>query len=62
MKAPALKVGRGIGWYLKQLTGEAKWDGYLERCIHDGLEPMSRRDFERHRTDHQESHPQARCC
>jgi hypothetical protein len=62
MRIPALKVRRGIGWYLKQLTGEAKWDKYLQRCGNDGVEPMSRRDFERHRTEHMEKHPQARCC
>jgi len=60
--APARHVGRGIRWYLRQLTGEAKWDQYVQRCHSAGVEPMSRRDFERHRADHQEKHPQARCC
>ena len=57
-----VRAGRGIRWYLKQLTGEAKWDEYLARCRSDGAEPMSRRDFERHRAEHQENNPQARCC
>ena len=30
MRTAALKAGRGIRWYLKQATGEAKWDEYLE--------------------------------
>ncbi len=57
-----IKVGRGIRWYIRQLTGEAKWDEYLERCVREDVEPMSRRDFERHRSEHSEKHPQARCC
>ena len=62
MKAAIRKAGRGIHWYLKQATGEAKWDDYLERCRRDGTDPMSRREFERHRAEQQEKHPQARCC
>lgn len=62
MRAAALRLGRGIRWYLKAATGEAKWDEYLERCRIEDLEPMSRRVFERHRAQHQENHPQARCC
>ena len=62
MKTAVLRAGRGIRWYVKQLTGEAKWDEYLDRCRRQGSEPMSRRDFERHRAEHQENNPQARCC
>ena len=62
MRAAALKAGRGIRWYLKQVSGEAKWDEYLERCRSDGVEPISRREFEWHRTEHNEKNPQARCC
>jgi len=56
------RVGRAILWYLKQATGEAKWDEYLERCLREDVEPMSRRSFERHRAEHRESCTQARCC
>ena len=62
MRTPELKARRGFRWYLRQMTGESKWDEYLERCRHEGIEPMSRRQFERHRTEHKEKHPQARCC
>jgi len=62
MRTAALRAGRGIRWYLKQVTGEAKWDEYLEHCQEEDVEPTSRRDFERHRAEHKESHPQARCC
>ena len=62
MRTPELKARRGFRWYLRQMTGESKWDEYLERCRHEGIEPMSRGQFERHRTEHREKHPQARCC
>jgi uncharacterized short protein YbdD (DUF466 family) len=62
MRTAALKAGRGIRWYLKQVTGEAKWDEYLERCRDEDVTPMSRRDFERHRSEHQEKCTRARCC
>jgi uncharacterized short protein YbdD (DUF466 family) len=62
VRTAALNAVRGIRWYLKQATGEAKWDEYLERCRSDDVEPMSRRVFERHRAEHRESTPQARCC
>ncbi len=60
---PAIaSAGRGLWWYLKQATGEAKWEEYLEECLLDGRQPMSRRDFERHRADVREHSPQSRCC
>jgi uncharacterized short protein YbdD (DUF466 family) len=62
MKAAVRQAGRGIRWYLKQATGEAKWDEYLDRCRREDTRPMSRRDFERHRTEHKENNPQSRCC
>ena len=62
MRTAVLKAGRGIRWYLKQATGEAKWDEYLDTCRRQGTEPMSRRDFERHRAERIEKHPQSRCC
>jgi hypothetical protein len=57
-----LKAAHGVRWYLRQATGEAKWDEYLKRARGEGIEPMSRRDFERHRSEHQEKNPQGRCC
>lgn len=62
MRAAALRAGHGIRWYLRQVTGEGKWDEYLERCLNNDVEPVSRRDFERHRADHQERCTRARCC
>ncbi len=62
MRTAVRRAGRGVLWYLKQATGEAKWDEYLERCRGEGVQPVSRRDFESHRADHKESSPQSRCC
>jgi hypothetical protein len=57
-----LRAGRGLRWYVRQATGEAKWDDYLATCAAEGSTPMSRREFERRRADHREAHPQSRCC
>lgn len=62
MRETLFRARRGVLWYLKQATGEAKWDEYVERCARQGTEPMTRRDFERHRADHKERNPQSRCC
>ena len=53
---------RDLRWYLKEVTGESKWDEYVARCAAEGVPPMSRRAFERHRADHQERDPRSRCC
>jgi uncharacterized short protein YbdD (DUF466 family) len=62
MRDLVTRFGRGVVWYLRQATGEAKWDEYVARCRHEGSEPMSRRAFERHRAEHKENNPQSRCC
>jgi uncharacterized short protein YbdD (DUF466 family) len=49
-------------WYLREFTGEARWDRYLEHCTEHGHEPMSRREFERRRSDALEANPVSRCC
>lgn len=56
------RVWHGVRWYLKEVTGEARWDEYVDRCARDGRRPMSRREFERHRADQREHDPQSRCC
>lgn len=62
MRSALAQVQQGVRWYLKQATGEAKWDEYLDRCAREGVEPMSRKEYERHRSDHRERNPQSRCC
>lgn len=60
--APVRRVLAGVRWYARQLSGESKWDDYLERCAREGRTPMTRRQFERHRDDHREQGTQGRCC
>lgn len=62
MTGAVLRAARGLRWWLRQTTGESKWDDYLDRCRRESTEPMSRRDFERHRADHRERSTQSRCC
>ncbi len=53
---------KGVHWYLRELTGEAQWDHYLEHCARSGHPPMSRREFERQRSDAAELDMGGRCC
>jgi uncharacterized short protein YbdD (DUF466 family) len=62
MSAALLRTARAVLWYIRQVTGEAKWDEYMDRCRAQGIDPMTRREFERHRSDHRESNAQSRCC
>jgi len=62
LPAAARRALAGVWWYLRELSGEARWDDYLERCEHQGGVPMTRRDFERHRDEHRENSTQGRCC
>ncbi len=58
-------LGRGlrnVRWYLREFTGEARWDDYLAHCAEHGHTPMSRYEFERQRADAAEQNPMSRCC
>jgi uncharacterized short protein YbdD (DUF466 family) len=62
--ATAVRTGaRGVLWYLRELTGENGYARYLEhqRRAHPGVPVMSRREFERYRTE-RSARPGARCC
>ena len=54
------RVIEAARWYLRELTGEGAYDRYLEQ--HPQHAPLSRRDFERRRTDRHDGNPGARCC
>ena len=62
MRSAITSAGRAIRWYIREATGEAKWDAYLDNCRRQGVVPVSRREFERHRADRLEHNPQTRCC
>ncbi|MGY1752437.1 YbdD/YjiX family protein [Blastococcus sp. SYSU D01042] len=62
MSAAVVRAWRSLRWYLREFTGEARWDRYLEHCAAHGHEPMTRREFERRRSDALEANPVSRCC
>ena len=57
-----VRAWRGVRWYLREWSGEARWDRYLEHCAEHGHVPVSRRRFERDRSAVAERAATARCC
>ncbi|NBE51105.1 YbdD/YjiX family protein [Streptomyces boluensis] len=57
---------RAVRWYVREFTDESAYDRYVAhaRKDHPCAAVMSRRAFERKRTDRQESDPRQgfRCC
>ena len=62
VRSAAVRAWRGVRWYLRELTGEARWDDYLRECVEHGHAPCSRREFERRRADAAERSVVNRCC
>lgn len=60
--AAARRAWEGVRWYLKEVSGEARWERYLATCSTEGRAPMSRAAYERHRADHREHSTSGRCC
>jgi uncharacterized short protein YbdD (DUF466 family) len=60
----AVRLWRGVRWYLRELTGESQYDRYLERHAreHAGAPPLSRREFERRRIADRDAKLGSRCC
>ncbi len=56
------RAAAGVRWYLRQISGEARWEEYLARCAADASTPMTRREYERHRSALREHHAASRCC
>jgi uncharacterized short protein YbdD (DUF466 family) len=61
-RGAAVRAWRGVRWYLREWSGEARWDDYLRHCAEHGHHPVSRRQFERRRADAREQAPVNRCC
>lgn len=55
---------RGIVWYLREISGEARYDHYLERFAaeHPGETPMSEVEYLRAREAYDRLHPNTSCC
>jgi hypothetical protein len=62
VRAAAVRGWRGVRWYLREWSGESRWDDHLRECAEHGHEPLTRREFERRRADALERHPVSRCC
>ena len=62
VRTAVVRAARGVRWYLREFTGEARWDAHLRECAEHGHEPLTRREFERRRADALESNPVSRCC
>jgi hypothetical protein len=62
VRTATVRAWRGLCWYLKEFTGEARWDDYLRHCAEHGHAPTSRYEFERRRADEAEKNPVSRCC
>ncbi|WP_114559899.1 YbdD/YjiX family protein [Desertihabitans aurantiacus] len=60
----ARRVWRGLRWYLHGLTGESRYEAYLdhERRAHPDRTPLSRAEFWRGVHADQDRNPQGRCC
>ena len=58
------RAWRAVGWYVRELTGEAAYDRYVAHALrdHPEAEPMPREAWWRARQDAEDSRPQQRCC
>ncbi|MBF0687130.1 MAG: YbdD/YjiX family protein [Cellulomonas sp.] len=57
-------VGRGVRWYVRELTGEAAYDRYAAAHArsHPAHAPLTRAQWWRARDDARESMAHERCC
>lgn len=57
-------VWRGIVWYMREISGEARYDHYLEHFAqeHPGEKPLSETEFLRAREEYDKHHPNTSCC
>jgi uncharacterized short protein YbdD (DUF466 family) len=62
VRTATVRAWRNVRWYLREFTGEARWDDYVRHCAEHGHPPRSRREFERRRADAAEKNPVTRCC
>lgn len=55
---------QGIVWYLREISGEARYDHYLEHFVaeHPGATPMSEVEYLRAREEYDRHHPNTSCC
>ena len=58
------KAWRGVVWYAREISGEARYDHYLEHFAaeHPGETPLSEVAYLRKREEYDRTHPNTSCC
>ena len=58
------KIWRGVVWYAREISGEARYDHYLEHFAakHPGETPLSEVAYLRKREEYDRTHPNTSCC
>jgi putative selenoprotein len=63
VRPAVVRAWASVRWYLREWSGEARWDDYLRQCAEHGHTPISRREFERRRAASLEQRTGVgRCC
>ncbi len=64
LRAIAARAWRAVVWYAREVSGEARYEHYVERFAreHPGDEPLSERAYLRAREEHERLHPNTSCC
>ncbi|ETY71303.1 CstA-like transporter-associated (seleno)protein [Bifidobacterium moukalabense] len=64
LAAALTRAWRGVVWYMREISGEARYDHYLERFAseHPGERPLSEKEFLRAREAYDKEHPNTSCC
>ena len=59
----AQRIWASLRWYASGVLGGSKYEGYLSwHARHGDGPPLSEKEYWRHRTAHEERHPEGRCC
>lgn len=58
------KAWRGVVWYMREISGEARYDHYLEHFAaeHPDERPLSEKEFLLAREAYDREHPNTSCC
>lgn len=58
------RAWQGVVWYMREISGEARYDHYLEHmhAHHPHEEPLDERAWLREQEQYQRLHPNTSCC
>lgn len=62
--SPARRTWQAVRWWVRQLSGEGRYDAYVahHRAHHPERAPMTEREFWRAEYARQDANPGSRCC